>query len=161
MAKFLKLSSRVGKDDSNINSPDVINKNNKSFLTANDVGLILTYYEKHADKFKTHLNEKKIVIKEGRILINPQFVKDVLSMIQESNKELEKTGSKALDSKRIEKLTADSVVRTIQELINCGELQSAYHMYLILNEKIQFPESSVKLWAQAYIGTSSKKIFKF
>jgi len=157
-AKFLKLSSRTVQDDS-LNSPDIIaHKNNKSFLGPNDINLLLTFYEKHPDKFKADVNEKKIVIKEGRILIQPQFIKDILSMIQDANKELERTGSKA-DSKRMEKLTCDSVVRTVQELINAGDLQSAYHMYLILNEKISFPESSVKLWALGYIGTSSKMVF--
>ena len=42
----------------------------------------------------------------------------------------------------------------IQELINRGEIQTAYTMYSLLCDKISFPEDQVILWAHAYIGKS-------
>ena len=124
----------------------------KSFLTNTDLGFLISYYEKYPDQFKSDWNEKQIIIKDGKIYIKPQYVKDVLKMIEESSQTSDRMGSKHQDLKKIEKLTFESIIRTIQELINVGDLQSAYCIYLILNERMPFPESSVKVWAQSYIG---------
>jgi len=149
-AQFLKVNSRVyDQDNSPIASKD--SKSSKNLLTNHDLNHLIGYYEKHPEQFKSDWNEKQIVIKDGIIYIKPQYINDVLRMIAESNKSLERTDSKQQDVKKIEKLTFDSIIKTVQELVNVGELQSAYFIYLVLHEKIPFPESSVKVWAQSYI----------
>lgn len=150
-AQFLKVNSRVyDQDNSPIANKD--SKNSKNLLTNHDLNHLIAYYEKHPEQFKSDWNEKQIAIKDGIIYIKPQYINDVLRMIAESNKSLERTESKQQDIKKIEKLTFDSIIKTVQELVNVGELQSAYFIYLTLHEKIPFPESSVKVWAQSYIG---------
>jgi len=149
-AQFLNINSEVfDQDNTPIASAD--SKNPKSFLTNNDLNHLISYYEKHPEKFKSDYNEKKVVIKEGKVYIKPQFIHDVGGMIEASRKSLERLGSRQQDMKKIEKLTFDSIVKTVQELINVGELQSAYFTYFILRERISFPENFVKVWAQSYI----------
>lgn len=126
----------------------------KSLLQNNDLNFLINYYEKHPDQFKSDWNEKQIIVKEGKIYIKPQYIKDVLKMIDEAGKTSDRMGIKHQDLKKIEKLTCDSIIKTVQELVNVGDLQSAYYIYFALHERIPFPENSVKVWAQAYIGIS-------
>lgn len=150
-AQFLNINSEVF-DQDNTPIASAADSKTKSFLTNNDLNHLISYYERHPDKFKSDYNERKIAIKEGKVYIKPQFIHDVGGMIEFSRKSLEKSGSRMQDMKKIEKLTFDSIVKTVQELVNVGELQSAYFTYFILRERISFPESYVKVWAQSYIG---------
>lgn len=147
--QFLKVNSALY--DQDVTPMLSSEKTPKSYLTNNDLNHLIAYYEKHPEQFKSDFNEKLIAVKDGKIYIKPQYMRDVLKMIEETSKTLSRNESRQQDIKKLEKLTYDSIIKTVQELANVGELQSAYHLYFVLHERISFPESLVRLWALAYI----------
>jgi ribosomal protein S17E len=109
----------------------------------------VSYYEKNPEQLKTDFNEKRVVYRNGKFFVQPQ----VRQLVEEYQKELQKQyDTNAKNSKKYRKNVEDSITKTVQEVVNNGDLQSGYYMYLSLKDHIKFPDHMVETWAQAYIG---------
>ena len=141
-------------DDSGYANVFPRNHSNTTNSSNDSLNQILAYYEKNKDQLKADLDNKLVVIKNNRIYIKQQAIREIIAIL-ENQKNQEKIQSKPqLNIKKLNKLTSNAIVNIIQELINRGEIQTAYTMYSLLCDKISFPEDQVLLWAHAYIGKS-------
>ena len=146
----------IAKVSNDSDSPNPLSARNHSSPNTNSsnesLNQILAYYEKNKDHFKSDLDNKLVIIKNNKIYIKQQAIREI-NAILENEKNKGKTQSKPqLNTEKLQKLTTNAVVNIIQELMNRGETQTAYIMYSMLCDKITFPEDQVMLWAQAYIG---------
>jgi len=60
-------------------------------LSPDELNSLISYYEKHPEKFKADIEEKNVIVKDGRLFLKPVFIKEAFMMIEEVGKENEKT----------------------------------------------------------------------
>lgn len=131
-----------------------LNSFHNKTLAAQELNQILTYYENHKTKFKNDQENKLVVIRNSTISIKQGYLKELMRVIENQNAPRKSNTQQNFHLKKFEQLSQTSLVQTIQDIVNEGELQVAYFMFLVLRDKVKFPDNTPKLWSQAYIGIS-------
>ena len=114
-----------------------------------DLETLYEYFDKFGERFQQELESKNIMLEDETIMIKKNCVNDYnRSMVN----------SMSMEEKRLEEIsnqnnqmTNQTILNTLQSLIDEGELLHAFHIYQAIKGKVTVPEKQVKLWSHSYI----------
>lgn len=119
-------------------------------MSGTELNQLLTYYENNKPKFISDQENRLLIVHQNTISIKKAYLKEIIKMVEAQNSPSNADGHAQVAS--LDELSQRAILHSLQDIVNSGELQMAYFMFLALRDKIQFPEKIPKLWSQAYIG---------